>query len=489
MEDLILCLEDAGKRYKSVIALDSGDFALRQGETHVVVGGNQAGKSTLAGILSGTVKPDRGRLKFKGHTVYYDSSIDALRDGIALVGQNVSLVQQMTVAENIWIGRETAFSKGGFISPKGRAKATEALLEKYGLDLRADQRIQDLSLTQMRLVELMRALSYAPRVLVLDEPCSGYSPEDAEALRRILRQLKGEGLSLVLVSHEPEEIYGFADRITVLCEGRTVGSFLPEELPPERLVALLAGGEDGREYPVTARQLGETVLECEDIRSDFGARGASFAVRGGEIVGLYGLFGAGRMQTLRAIFGLDKRTGGSLKIGGRSVDSGGLGSSLKQGAALIFPGKVRLGFLRGLSTRWNTKMGYVAGGRPLFKGLSLDLERIDAAKGGSPAQRIYDLSDRGSKRVLMDRSMGKSPRLLVSCEPSSGIPASLRGEIYKHLDGVAASGVGVLLSSGDLDEVIGLSDRVLVLRGGLVAAEFTRETASREKILRAAFGF
>ena len=490
MEEVILRLEDAGKRYKGAMALDTGDFELVKGEVHAIVGANAAGKSTLAGILGGAVKPDRGRLKLKGHNVYYEGHIDALRDGIAMVAQDISLVQQMTVAENVWIGRETEFGKGGFISPKARARATDTLLESYGLHIPAGQRVQELSLAQMRLVELMRALSYQPEILVLDEPCSGYSKADAQELRRILKQVHKNGISIVLVTHEPEEIYGFADRITVMREGRTLGCYAAGSLPAGELVHLMAGEDgDGPEYPSTLRTPGETALACAGVCSEYGARGASFQVRKGEIVGLYGLFGAGRMQTLRAIIGLDKRTGGQLKIGGTELAPGGLAGPLGHGAAMILPGKARLGFFRGLLIRWNTKQGYLAGGRPLFKGLSLDLERIDASKGGTPAKRIYDLSDNGHKRVIMGRSMGKNPQLLISCEPSQGIQASLRKEIYKHLDKIAGDSVGVLLSTGNLDELLGMSDRILVLRDGLVAAELTRTEATREKVLQAAFGF
>ncbi len=489
MEEIILHLEDAGKRYKGAIALDQGDLDLRRGELHVLTGGNASGKSTLAGILGGAVKPERGRIKFKGHNVYYEANIDALRDGIALVSQNVNLVLQMSIAENIWMGRETEFGKAGFISPKARSRATKELLDTYGIALDTEKRVETLNLAQMRMVELMRGLTYKPEVLILDEPTASFTGEEAGQIRALIRRLHEEGMTILLVSHDPEDIFKMADRVTIMRQGRTVGTYTSDELTEDELIAQVAGSEPVPAYPLEEkRQPGETVLECENIRSDFGARGASFAVREGEIVGLFGLFGAGRMQTLRAIFGLDKRSGGLLRIGGDELKPCGVTETVKHGAAMILPGKQRLGFFRGIATRWNTKMGYVAGGGKLFKGLSLDLERIDSSKNCSITGRISDLSDNGRNRVLMGRSMGKKPRLLISVDPISGIPVNTRNEIYKHLDKAAASGVGVLLSSYDVDEIVGMCDRVLVLRDGLVAADIPRAEASRESVLRAAFG-
>ncbi len=493
---LVLDMQEITKRFPGVVALDKVSLTLKRGEVHALVGENGAGKSTMMKVLLGMYKPDGGKIIYKGQEVHFASPADALNAGISMIHQEISLIPTLSVAENIWIGREEKFGSLGFVNPTARGKAADELLARYGIELDSKKVVASLSVAQMQIVELMRAISYNAEIIIMDEPTSALSNEEIKKLYEIVGELKAAGTTIVFISHKLDEIFAICDRITVMRDGRGIGTYDIGEMDNRKLISLIAGRELSNTIPKTEPEIGEVIFECKHLSSPNGTKDVSFQLRKGEILGFAGLMGAGRTEIMRAIFGIDKLSGGEIYLEGNKVNLSSPQKAVKRGLGMITEDRLRMGILANLSVKFNTSIAYLYNHCRFLGFLKMKQEKADAAKvtkdlGTKTAgldQRIADLSGGNQQKVIIGRWLMTNPKILIMDEPTRGIDVGAKSEIYRLMDDLVHQGMSIIMVSSEMYEVMGMSDRILVVRGGSIVAEYSREEAEQETIMRAAFG-
>lgn len=494
--EIVLDMQDITKRFPGVLALDQVSLHLRRGEVHALVGENGAGKSTMMKVLLGMYKPDGGKIIYKGEEVHFSSPADALNAGISMIHQEISLIPTLSVAENIWLGREDKFGSLGFVSPSARVKAADALLERYGIDLDSRKIVAGLSVAQMQIVELLRAVSYNAEIIIMDEPTSALSGEEIKKLYEIVEELKAAGTTVVFISHKLDEIFAICDRITVMRDGKGIGSYDIQEIDNQKLISLIAGRELNNTIPKTQPEIGEVIFECKNISSPNGTKNVSFQLRRGEILGFAGLMGAGRTEIMRAIFGIDKLSGGEIYMEGQRVDLSSPKKAVRHGLGMITEDRLRMGILANLSVKFNTSIAYLYNHCRFLGFLKMKQEREDAArmmqdlgtKVAGMEQRIADLSGGNQQKVIVGRWLMTKPKILIMDEPTRGIDVGAKSEIYRLMDDLVHQGMSIIMVSSELYEVMGMADRILVVRGGSIVAEYGRDEAKQETLMKAAFG-
>jgi ABC-type sugar transport system ATPase subunit len=475
----VLSFRGISKRFGGIQALSDVGFDVLPGEIHAVVGANGAGKSTLMKVLSGVVQPDAGQVQLDGRPLRIDSPIAAHRLGIGLVPQETTLCENLSIAENVWLGHDW------WLRPAALAAKTAARLRGLGLDLDPLAPVSSLSVGRKQLVQVVRALAFEPRVLALDEPTASLSEGEVELLFRVLRDLRTQGVTLFFVSHRLKEIQAIADRATVLRDGRYVATLDARTARREELVAHMAG----REVEVvrgTSTSRPEEVLSARDVR------GVSFALRRGEILGWFGLVGAGRTETARALFGVEP-AGGEIRVDGAAVSIGSPPEAIRRGLALVPEDRKQQGLILKMAIRPNATLavlpslspaGLIETGREaaLVRGY-IDRLRIRCA---GPGQDVGELSGGNQQKVVLAKWLDANPRVLILDEPTKGVDLAAKAEIHTLVRELAATGVGVILISSELEEIRALSDRVLVFRAGAVAGEFAGPTATDAALMAAA---
>jgi D-xylose transport system ATP-binding protein len=505
------------KTFPGVRALDGVDFDLRAGEIHALVGENGAGKSTLLRVLGGAHPHPTydGEVVIDGRLCRFRSVHDAEAAGVAVVFQELSLVGPLSVAENIALGHEP-HRFGVLDRPAMRAHATGALAALH-VTLDTDVPIERLGLGVQQLVEIAKALAREARVLVLDEPTAALTTGEVEALVEVLARLRANGIGIVYVSHRLDEVFRIADRITVLRDGRSVGGGDVSALDEAAVVSMMVGRTVGTLFPGPRPAPGGTVLDVRHLsvedphrggrpagaaapmEADAGqwlVRDVSFGVRAGEVLGIGGLIGAGRTELLLAIFGAPPgRRAGSVTVDGRPLAGRGPAEAMRHGVALLGEDRARLHLFPEESVQDNLTLAALRrlSGRVLTspgreRAAAVRSVRDLRVKPADPAVRAGTLSGGNQQKVLLGRWLLTTPRVLLLDEPTRGVDVGAREEIYAWIDRLARDGLAILMVSSDLPELIGLSDRVLVLRHGRVAAEFRRETVTPEAVMAAAAG-
>ena len=494
----LLELTGIGKRYGATQALDDGGLVLQPGEVHALCGANGAGKSTLSRIMSGHVQPDAGRITRDGKPVTFPSPRDALRQGIAMVTQETTLAPDLSVIENIMLPR---LGMPGRLNWRALRREAERLVAQLGgaVELPLDAAVGTLGIGQRQMVEILKALALDSRIIIFDEPTASLSPFESELLFAIMRDLTTRGHALVFVSHRLEEIFGVCDRITVLREGRIVGSGLPvSQLTGGELVRLMVGRELGDIYgsaplPDGTAQAGEIMLQVRNLQnlSVTGApvRDVSFHARGGEIVGLAGLIGAGRSETLETIFGLRARTGGSVDLAGRPFLPANPAASIRAGIGLVPEDRRGQSIVPDLNVLENLLLAHL--GRRTGPGLGYGTQMTATGplleQLGMPAHRIADadllnFSGGMQQKIILARWLLLGPRVLMLDEPTRGVDIGTRSSIYALLRAIAAEGVAVVVVSSDFEEIIGLADRVVVISDGVSVADLPSNLLSIESL-------
>ena len=493
-------LEVAGvsKTFPGVRALDDVSFALQPGEVHALVGENGAGKSTLIKVLTGVYRPDEGELRYQGAPVAFDTPLAAQRAGISTIYQEVNLVPLMSVARNLFLGREprTAF---GLVDEKRMNRAAADVLTRYGVHTDVRRQLGTLALGAQQMVALARAVSLDAKVVIMDEPTSSLEPREVETLFGVIRELHAQGIGIVYVSHRLDELYQICERVTILRDGRVVHTGTIKELERIRLVSLMLGRDmaEVRREGVTGFtgehevQDVQPVLRASGLRNKHKLHGVDVAVRPGEVVGLGGLLGAGRSETLKAIGGALPLDDGSVEVAGAPLRRPSSVSAVKAGIALLPEDRKAEGIVPGLSVRENIALAVLP--RVSRGGLVSD-RKIDAIvekfmtrlriKASSPHQRVGDLSGGNQQKVLLARLLATAPKVLLLDEPTRGIDVGAKAEVQALVDELAAEGLGVLLVSSDAEELIEGSDRVVVLRDGVVVGELSGAGLSTEGLLR-----
>jgi simple sugar transport system ATP-binding protein len=488
-------LENVTKRYSGVTALESANFELYPGEIHALVGENGAGKSTLCKLVAGVISPTEGRLSVDGRPVAFSAPKDASRLGIAMVFQETSLVPQLTVAQNMVLGRERAFN-----SVRGVRNTARQALQRLNFNVDPSQLAGALSTAKRQMVEIARAVLNDARVIIFDEPTAALTPEETEHLFDLMKALRKRGVAMIFISHALEEALSYADRITVLRNGRLMVTGPAADFDRVSLIRHMIGEELEKRAPAfaagRAAPSAAPVLKVENLRMGAMVNNMSFSVFPGEVTGIAGLIGSGRSEVARVIIGHTKRNfgGGRIWLNGREVRYGSPAQAVANGVAYVSEDRKLDGFFETLGVSENIGLGWLAkfGRRrliaPLRKMRSLAShweERLSIRTAG-PDQPALHLSGGNQQKVVIAKSLAQEPRLIIFDEPTRGVDVGAVAEIHKIIRDLAASGAGVVVISSYLPEILDVSDRILVAKSGTIAAEFSRAEASPEKILQAA---
>jgi ABC-type sugar transport system ATPase subunit len=494
-EDATLELVGIRKAFAGTQALDDVSLTIRPAEVLGLLGENGAGKSTLVKILAGAHRPDSGVITLGGEPLQLNNPRDALRHGISVVHQELKLVPDLDVAANFLLGREPGrlFNQ---VSDRRRLYAeAQALQQRLGLDLPLRAPVSSLSVAEQQLVEIVRALSVDASVLLLDEPTSALSEVDMETLFTTVERLRENGVAVVFISHRLDEVFRITDRIAVMRDGHHVGTFKTDEIRRDELIRLMVGREINEIFPKTVAEIAAPVLEVRGLSSSAGVDDVSFTVRAGEIVGLAGLVGAGRTEVARAVFGADARTRGEILLEGQPIAPRSPSDAIKLGIGLVPENRKLQGLVHDLSIRENLTLAAL----PKFgRGgmLSQRRERAETRRRieeldirpAQPERGIDTLSGGNQQKVIIARWLLCEPKLLILDEPTKGVDVGAKAEIHRIIGQLVARGVAVIVISSELPELLGVSDRILVMRSGRLAAEFPRAVATQELIMTAAAG-
>jgi ribose transport system ATP-binding protein len=493
----VLAMKDIRKAFPGVQALDGVSFELAAGEVHALVGENGAGKSTLMKILSGVYQPDTGEMFLDGTMVSFSTPRHAQESGIATVHQELSLFQNLSVAENILSACIPVIGVLGLENRQAMRRIASETLARFDLCIDPDTPVSSLSVGQQQVVEICKALSWKARLLILDEPTASLSGHDTELLFKVIRQLASEGTPVVYISHRLEEIAHIADRITVLRDGRFVGTKLVAEVDLPEIVRMMVGRELHLEglYGTGEIKRDSVLLQVENLGSEGRFSGVSFDLHQGEILGMAGLIGAGRTDVALAIFGAIGISGGQVLLGGKRCNFRSPHDAVAAGIAYLPENRGLDGIFHELSVRENisvthldshSRFGIVDAGSESREAQSF-VDQLNIQTPGL-GQAILNLSGGNQQKVILGRWLAVKPRLLIVDEPTKGIDIGAKQEIYQLLHKLAQDGVGVILISSELPEVLGLSDRILVMHEGRLAGILDHSEASEENIMMLAAG-
>ena len=482
----LIQLENITKTFAGVHALTDVDFDLEAGEVHALVGENGAGKSTLMRVLGGEMRPNAGRTLIEGDEIRLASPTDAIRRGISVIHQEMALAPDLSVAENIFLGALPP----GINWPRLNERA-RVLIERLGFDISPRAQVADLAVAHQQVVEIAKALSRDVKVIVFDEPTAVLSSGDAERLLEIIKGLRAEGVGVVYISHRLDEIYKIADRITVMKDGRRVGTVTPATAPVDELIRMMVGRPLSQLFgdkPETS--LGEEVLKIEDLTLPNGIQGVNFSIRRGEVVGLGGLVGSGRTEVARAIFGADRIAGGTMTLKGAAYSPRSPRHAVKQGVGLVPEDRKGQGVVLDMEIRKNATMANTG---PItragfFKpsaerGVVERLIRSLRIKLGSMNDPVSSLSGGNQQKVVLAKWFNADPDLIILDEPTRGVDVGAKTEIYSLIHQLASTGKAVIVISSEHAELFGLCDRVLVMGEGRLRGELQPHEFQEEKLL------
>jgi monosaccharide-transporting ATPase len=484
------------KNFGVTRALDEVSFTLRAGRTHALIGENGAGKSTLIKVITGVYRPDQGELRMDGAPVRFGRPADAQAAGISTIYQEVNLIPLQSVARNIFMGREPR-DRFGLIDFRAMNRQAKALLAEYGIRVDVNRQLRSLGLGLQQMVALARAVSVDAKVVIMDEPTSSLEPREVETLFGVVRRLHDQGVGIIYVSHRLDELYAVCDEVTVMRDGRVVHTGELAALPRLELVAMMLGRETsavvagGRTELESHHPIGpEPVLDVQGLTSSPLLKDVSFRVRPGEVVGLGGLLGAGRSETAKAVAGAFPITGGTVLVKGRQVRKGSTAAAIRSGIALLSEDRRVEGLIPSLSVRENivlaalprlSRFGIVSRSRQdRLVRTFVDRLRIKIA---SPEQRVSELSGGNQQKVLLARWLCTEPTVLLLDEPTRGIDVGAKAEVQSLITDLAGQGLGVVLISSEMEELLEGSDRVLVLRDGAVAGELAGDDVNEQQLM------
>lgn len=490
----LLEVRGLSKSFPGVRALDGVSLTLHKGELLAVVGENGAGKSTLMKVLAGIQSPDTGEILLDGAPVRLDSVRAAAAHGIALIHQELNLAENLDAAANIFLGREPrAF---GFVRRRALRVDADALLRRLGLAFPSSTGVRSLAIGHRQMVEIAKALSTNARILIMDEPTSSLSARETEHLFRVIGELKAAGVSIIYISHHMSEVRALADRVTVLRDGKNAGELQRDEIGHDRLVRLMVGRDLAKGAREAAAATGTITLEAEGIVTDaYPAERIGLHVRAGEIVALAGLVGAGRTELLETLFGVRRKLGGTARVGGQALRGGSPREAVAAGLALAPEDRKRCGVVLDMFLRENLSLVAAAtdaqGGflnHKSERARCTDLTDRLGIRARGPKQVVKFLSGGNQQKVVLGKWLALQPRVLLLDEPTRGIDVGAKDEIYKLMRRLAGEGVALLFASSELEEILLVADRVLVMHEGRIAGELSSDAMDQESIMRLATG-
>jgi len=496
-QELLLDANGITKYFAGVVALNKVQLQLHRGEVLALIGENGAGKSTLMKILLGMYKPDAGSITFKGEPYQAKDPGEALRKGIAMIHQELTLIPTLSVAENIWIGRENNFKSRGLISNVKRLKATKNLLEQLGIEgIDPGEECGRLSIASMQLVEVARACSYDSDVIIMDEPTSAITNKEIETLFTIIRALAKKQKGIIFISHKLDELMEISDNITVFRDGHYIDTNPSKSITTEELVQKMVGRKVENLYPKEEVPISDVIFEAKDLRQIGVFENVNFKVHKGEILGFCGLMGAGRTEIMQAVFGITKLDGGQIFMHGKAIRNKNTMEAIKNGMAMVTEDRLRMGLIHMLSVEFNTSIAYLDKFTP--NGVLVDTKKEResfhkmadtlAIKVTGPNQDAGQLSGGNQQKVIFAKWLTGQPDLLILDEPTRGIDVGSKAEIYKLIGKLAAAGKAVIVISSELPEVMGISDRIEVIRHGRIVHECLRKDFDENRLMSYAFG-
>ncbi|MGG2019758.1 sugar ABC transporter ATP-binding protein [Pseudomonas sp. AO-1] len=486
---------DISKKFGGISALNNATFAAEAGEIHALMGENGAGKSTLMKILSGAYVRDGGAVSLNGEAVDIRKPADALKLGISIIYQEFALAPHLSVAENICI--DDLGKSRGLIQWSALRKKARKILDELGFsDINVRQPVGTLPVAYQQAVEICKALSRNSNVLVFDEPTAVLTSHETQKLFKILDDLRRKGACIVYVSHRMDEIFSLCDRATVLKDGRTVATVDLTSITERGLIQMMVGRELSDLFPARQAQIGEVLLTVEHLYAGRQVRDVSFDLRAGEVLGFCGLVGAGRTETMRAIFGADRKTSGTLRLNGREIHNRTPRDAIANGIGLLPEDRKQQGVLLEMSIRVNGalrpnspytgSMGWIASAQET-RGIEA-LRRQLAVKSHSIEQLVGDLSGGNQQKVALMKWVGAGCRVLILDEPTRGVDVGAKTEIYRVINDLAAQGVAIIMVSSEMMEIIGMCDRVLVMREGAIAGELSGDRIQEQEMICLAMG-
>jgi ribose transport system ATP-binding protein len=495
MATAFLALNNIGKRFGPVTALENVSLTVSRGEILGLLGENGAGKSTLMKILGGVHQPSEGTIDMDGKPVAFQSPRESLKAGIAFVHQELNSFGNLDVAANVQIGREPRRGPGGlFIDRVGAARRVKPLLDRLRADFSPVTPVAGLSIAQRQLVEIARALSLDARLVIMDEPTSSLTLSESTRLLDIVRELRSDGVSIIFITHRLNEVAEIADRVVVLRDGRVAGTLAREEISVPAMIGLMIGRSLQSVYLPPRAAPGEAALELRNVRTmAHPDKDVSLAVRSGEIVGIAGLIGAGRSELARAIFGIDPLLSGEVLVGGRRARIGSARDAMAAGIALVPEDRKQSGLLLdetiaeniGLANWAEFSRAWMADAARLARHAETQIASFDIHAMG-PQSRLRQLSGGNQQKVVLARWLPRLPRVLICDEPTRGVDVGARHQIYGKLRHAADAGAAVVLISSDMEEVLGVSDRIMVMHEGAISGVLDRKDFSEKNVLQLA---
>src|ERR687883_676276 len=484
----VLEMHQIRKTFPGVVALDGVDFGLRRGEVHVLLGENGAGKSTLMKILSGAYQKTAGRITLDGNEVEIKNPAHAQGLGISTIYQEFNLVPHLSVGENIFLGREPS-RLPGLIDRRAINRQAARVLGGLGLGLDPRRPVRGLRVAEQQMVEVAKALSLDARVLIMDEPTAALAEHEIRELFAAIRGLKQKGVSVVYISHRLEELFEIGDRVTVLRDGRSVGTYEVAATDKFELIRLMVNRDLTELFPKERAALGEEVLRVEGLTTRGGLKDVSFSLHRGEVLGIAGLLGAGRTELARAIFGLDKLESGTVRIKGEARRIGSPRAAINLGVGFLTEDRKAQGLVLPLSVKDNlclpsvdkfTAYGFVDAKRER-RAAERYVKELRIRTPGLEQKVVY-LSGGNQQKGVLSKWLCSEAGIFIFDEPTRGVDVGAKAEIYQLMNRLAAAGVAIIMISSELPEILGMSDRILVMRGGRVACEFDAKEATQEKI-------
>lgn len=488
--DTILSLRNITKIYPGVVALDDFSIDFERGEVHALLGENGAGKSTLIKTITGAIAPDNGKILVDGREFSSMDIFQAKELGIEVIYQERNLIRPMTASENIWFGKRI----GKTVDRKAMIRMTRELFDKYNIDIDPATKAWELSNAQQQLVEIMKAVSRDARIIIMDEPTASLTDKETEMLFRLIDQFKARGVTIIYISHRLNEVFRLADRVTIMRDGKYIQTLKVADTNRQELVNLMVGRTLSETYPRRDHEVGEEVLRVDKLNS-LDVYDISFSLRRGEILGLGGLVGAGRTEVARLIYGADERTSGAIYVKGELMDIRSTSQAMASGIGMVPEERKTEGVFLRNSIRWNISINNI---RKFSNGIWVDNRRIREAaesfrkrlaiKTPTIEQIVNNLSGGNQQKVALAKTLSVNSDIVIIDEPTRGIDVGAKHEIYMLMRELAREGKAIIMITSDMEELLGMSDRIVVLHEGTVAGELQKDEFSQSEVLRLASG-
>ncbi|MCG8569193.1 MAG: sugar ABC transporter ATP-binding protein [Spirochaetes bacterium] len=494
-EKYLLEMINITKEFPGVMALDSVELRARRGKVHALMGENGAGKSTLMKVLIGIHQPNDGKILFKDEEIQIKNTNFALKKGISMIHQELNPVPHMTVAENLFLGREP-LNKIGLVDIKKMNKEAKTLLEELKLNIDPTEKMVNLSIANMQMIEIAKAISYNSDLIIMDEPTSAITEKEVARLFEIIEDLKKRNIAIIYITHKMDEVFAISDEVTVLRDGRYIGTKPAGEINKEKLIEMMVGRELNQIFPKSEAEIGDVILSVKNLSREGYFENVSFEVKKGEILGVAGLMGAGRTELMETVFGITPKSGGQIFINNEEIKINSPADAIANKMAFLTEDRKLTGLYLMLSVKDNMSIANI--NDYLINGFFINRKKLDAecdeeriklnVKTPNMNQLVGNLSGGNQQKVLISRWMLTKPDILILDEPTRGIDVGAKSEIHKLMSKLAQSGKAVIMISSEMPEVLGMSDRIMVMHEGKKTGELLRDEASQEKIMELATG-